>query len=64
MQNTSEIIVYGKKLANSLVDSGQTLLRTEVNFRNPKYRVFIFEKTPECEALIEKYVADNRKGGN
>ena len=62
MQNT-EVIVYGKNLANILVNSGQTILRTEFNIKDPKYRVFIFERTPECMALIEAYQAKHREGG-
>ena len=58
-QNT-EIIVYSKTLANNLVNNGFHLIRTEINFKNDKYRVFVFERTPEVEAMIDTYRSSRR----
>lgn len=48
-------IVYSKALANHLVNLGFSLVRTEINFKDPNYRVFIFEYSAELEAVILEY---------
>lgn len=54
MQN-NEKVVYSKSLMNILVDAGFKLLRSEVNIRDTRYRVFIFQNSPELEAMIAKH---------
>ena len=54
-------VVYTAKLANYLDGLGFKCLRTELNNKNPQYRVFIFEKTAELEAAVEAYLKNVRK---
>ena len=56
MNNIEERVVFSKKLANELVDKGFEIIRTEVNIKDPKFRVFIFEKSPELDAVIDSYM--------
>lgn len=49
-------IVYTTKLANYLDKLGFKCLRTEINIKNPNFKVFIFEETPELNAVIEAYI--------
>jgi hypothetical protein len=53
MQNTK--VVFSKELANKLVNAGFELIKTEINIKDPKYRVFIFKNTPELEAMVANY---------
>lgn len=54
-------VIYTAKLANHLDSLGFKCIRTELNNKNPQYRVFIFERTPELEAAVEAYLKNNRK---
>lgn len=42
-----EKVIFMPRLAYALQDRGFTIIRQETNFKNPKYKVFIFEETQE-----------------
>lgn len=42
-----EKVIFMPRLAYALQDRGFTIIRQETNFKNPKYKVFIFEETRE-----------------
>ena len=52
---TNTKVVFSKELANILVNRGFSILRTEINLRDPKFKVFVFENSPELMAAIEEY---------
>lgn len=54
-------IVYTTKLANYLDSLGFKCIRTELNIKNPAFKVFVFEDTPELRATIESYINKNKK---
>ena len=49
-----EIIIYSKKLANYLIDSGYELLRTEININYPKFKVFVFKYDAEIDTILSE----------
>ena len=58
----NEIIIYSIKLANKIVNAGFKVLRTDINFKNPNYKVFVFENRPEIQAMLDSFVL-SKKGG-
>ena len=53
-----EKIVFMPRMAYALQDRGFPILRQETNFKNPKYKVFVFEETEE---LIQTMIVLSRK---
>jgi len=47
--------VFTKKLAIYLRECGFKILDTEVNYKYPKFDVYIFEDTPELTEAILNY---------
>lgn len=59
MPNTK--VVFSKELANILVNKGFKIIKTDINLKDPKFKVFIFELS---EALLEEVEAYKKsKGG-
>ena len=59
MPNTK--VVFSKELANILVNKGFKIIKTDINLKDCKYKVFIFELS---EALLEEIEAYRKsKGG-
>lgn len=50
--------IFTKKLAIYLRERGFKILGTEVNFKQPKFDVYIFEDTPELTEAILTYNAN------
>lgn len=56
MKSNNEMrVVKRLKLANYLHEHGIDWEYTRVDYMNPKYKVFIYKRTPELDELIEKY---------
>ena len=53
MENTKKI--FTKKLAVYLRQQGFRILATEVNYKYPKFDVYLFEDTPELTEAILAY---------
>lgn len=59
MPNTK--VVFSKELANILVDKGFKIIKTDINLKDPKFKVFVFENS---EGLLEEIEAYRKsKGG-
>lgn len=48
-------IVYSKKVATELVEKGFKILKTEVNIKDTRFLVFIFENSVELQEIIKGY---------
>ena len=59
MPNTK--VVFSKELANILVNKGFKIIKTDINLKDCKYKVFIFQYSEELEKEIEAY--RKSKGG-
>ena len=44
-----EFKVFSARIAGNLHEQGFKIIKTEPNLKNPKLKVFIFEKTPDFE---------------
>lgn len=44
--------VFALRVANGLVDQGFELLGTSIDFKNPKFKVFLFEDTDELRDAV------------
>lgn len=60
MTNNTKV-VFSKELANKLVNKGFKLLKTEINLKDPKFKVFVFEYSDGLEKAVEEY--KKSKGG-
>ena len=49
--------IFTRKLAVYLREHGFKIIGTEVNFKNPKFDVYLFEDTPELIQAILSYKA-------
>jgi len=47
--------IFTKKLAIYLREQGFRIIDTEVNFKYPKFDVYVFEDTPELTEAILRY---------
>ena len=61
MTNTTKV-VFSKDLANKLVNLGFKLIKTEINLKDTKFKVFIFENSEDLEAVVESYKREKRGG--
>lgn len=49
-----EKVIFMPRMAYALRDRGFEIIRQETNFKNPQYKVFIFEESPELiKTMIE-----------
>lgn len=62
MSNETKV-VFSKELANKLVNDGFKIVKTEINLKDPKFKVFIFEYSEELANAIEAYKNAKLKGG-
>ena len=53
-----EKVVFMPRMAYALQDRGFRIIRQETNFKNPKYKVFVFEETEE---LIRSMIVLSKK---
>jgi hypothetical protein len=51
--------IFTRKLAVYLRKLGFKIISTEVNFKHPKFDVYIFEDTPELTKAILNYKTNN-----
>ena len=61
MTNTTKV-VFSKDLANKLVNLGFKLIKTEINLKEPKFKVFLFENSEDLEAVVAQYKREKRGG--
>ena len=61
MPNTK--VVFSKELANNLVNSGFKVLRTELNLKDPKFKVFVFEDSEGLQEAIDEFKKKKTSGG-
>ena len=61
MTNTTKV-VFSKDLANKLVNLGFKLIKTEINLKDPKFKVFIFDNSEDLEAVVAQYKREKRGG--
>lgn len=61
MTNTTKV-VFSKDLANKLVNLGFKLIKTEINLKDTKFKVFIFENSEDLEAVVAQYKKEKRGG--
>lgn len=47
---------FSAKIAQYLCRKGFQMIKTEVNFKNPKYNVFVFEDTQELRKVFDQYL--------
>lgn len=59
MQNTK--VIFTKRLADYLVKKGFKCLETQINYKDPKLFVFIFERSPEFDATVDEFILRCRK---
>lgn len=50
-----DYVVYSLRLANILSNKGFQIKGTRINYKNPKYTVFMFEDTEELRKAIKRY---------
>lgn len=50
--------IFTRKLAVYLREQGFRIIGTEVNFKYPKFDVYVFEDTPELTKAILEYNAN------
>ena len=60
MANNTKV-VFSKELANILVNKGFKILKTEINLKDARFKVFVFEYSEELEKAVEEY--KKSKGG-
>lgn len=56
MSNHDFLVVYSLALMNRIVQAGYDCKQVEDDFRNPKYKVFLFENKPEIKAIMDEYM--------
>ena len=63
MQNTK--VIFTKRLADYLVKKGFKCIDTQINYKDPKLFVFLFEKTPELDLVVDEFIKKCRteRGG-
>lgn len=54
MTNNTKV-VFSKELANILCSKGFKVLKCEINLKDPRFKVFIFEYSEELEKIVEEY---------
>lgn len=52
--------IFTRKLAVLLRERGFKIIRTEVNFKMPRFDVYVFEDTPELTEAILDYNTNKR----
>lgn len=52
---TNKILIYSLSLANWLCRNGHDILKVEDNEKQPKFKVFVFEDTPELHRTIARF---------
>lgn len=45
------------RLCSYLLDRGFNFIKTEPDVNNPKYKIWLFKKTPELLEVVEEYYA-------
>ena len=60
-KNNNERVIYMASIAVELRNRGFRILRTEVNFKNPQYDVYIFEKTEALNHALEEILKKKNK---
>ena len=45
-------IVYSMRVANALIRKGFEMIGSRVNYKNPKYMVYLFEDTQELRNAV------------
>lgn len=53
-----EKVIFMPRMAYALVDRGFPIIRQETNYKDPRYKVFIFEETDE---LIQTMISLSNK---
>lgn len=53
--------IYSLQLATFLHENGILPIATEVNKKNPKWRVWIYSNTPALEILLDMYMLKTKK---
>lgn len=61
--NNNMRVVKRIKLANYLHEHGIDFEYSRVDYKNPKYKVFIYERTDELDKLIEQYYKEGELQG-
>lgn len=51
-------VVYSMRVANALIHKGFEMVGSRVNFKNPKYLVYLFEDTAELREAIQQLTMD------
>ena len=46
-------IVYSMRVANALIRKGFEMIGSRVNYKNPKYMVYLFEDTQELRNAVQ-----------
>ena len=49
-----DYVIYSLRIANILINKGFQLKGARVNFKNPKYMVYMFEDTAELRAALDR----------
>ena len=47
-------VIYTKRLARKLIEQGFECLGTEIDNKNPKYDVYLFEDTQEVRIAVKE----------
>ena len=50
----NDYVVYSLRIANALTNKGFQIKATRVNYKNPKFMVFLFENTKELREAVER----------
>lgn len=62
-QNNNVRVIKRIKLANYLHEHGIDFEYSRVDYENPKYKVFIYERTDRLDELIEQYYEEGKLQG-
>lgn len=61
MSTTKYFKCFSAKIAQYLCRKGFNIVKTEVNFKNPRYNVFCFEDTQELREVFDQYMTSTNQ---
>lgn len=54
MEQNKPYVVYSMRVANALIRKGYEMIGSRVNYKNPKYLVYLFEDTQELRQAVQQ----------
>lgn len=61
MEEEKEFYAFSLRLANHLSEKGFKAKRTEINFKKPEFKIFVFAETPALKEEVSLYTQNCRR---